>query len=112
MTYACFLVLFLLLPLALVSLVLRRRLLNWRYWLTTAQLLLVVLPTMALWDHAAVVLGVWGWTPQQTWGVRLWLIPLEEYLFALLETVLLTMLMYALLLWTREGAHALGRKRT
>jgi lycopene cyclase domain-containing protein len=102
MTYADFLSIFLLPPLLLLSLLLRRRLLNKQYWSTTALLLLAVLPGMAIWDHTAVALGVWNWTPQQTWGLRLWLIPLEEYLFALLDTLLLTMLVYATKIWLYE----------
>jgi lycopene cyclase domain-containing protein len=67
---------------------------------------------MALWDHIAVTLGVWGWTPQQTWGIRLWLIPLEEYLFALLETLLLTMLMYAIGLWLYKKQYKGSKQNT
>jgi lycopene cyclase domain-containing protein len=103
MTYAEFLGLFLLLPIALLALLLRRQLLRRRYWLTTALLSLPVLLAMAPWDHTAVAWGLWNWSPHQTWGLRLWLIPLEEYLFSLLETVLATMLLYALLLRYRHG---------
>ncbi len=110
MTYAGFLTLFLLIPLGILSLLLRRRLLDRRYWLATGLLLLPVLLGMALWDHIAVVLGIWSWTPQQTWSPRLWLIPLEEYLFALLETLFLTMLVYAINLWRREEAFWRGSK--
>ena len=110
MTYAGFLSLFLLLPLVILSLLLRQRLLNRRYWFATGLLLLAVLLGMALWDHTAVALGIWSWTPQQTWGLRLWLIPLEEYLFALLETLLLTMLVYAISLWRHEKARAFWRE--
>ncbi|WP_069804622.1 lycopene cyclase domain-containing protein [Thermogemmatispora onikobensis] len=98
MTYAGFLALFLLAPCALLALLLRRRLLCRRYyWLVTALLGGIVLLAMAPWDHAAVARGIWNWSPTQTWGLRLWLIPLEEYLFALLETLLTTLLLFALL---------------
>ena len=97
MTYAGFLALFLLLPCALLLLLLRRRLWYRRYWLTSALLAAIVLIAMAPWDHAAVARGIWNWSPSQTWGLRLWLIPLEEYLFALLETLLTTLLLCALL---------------
>ncbi len=110
MTYACFLAVFLLPPLAGMGLLLRQHLFNRRYWSVTVRLLLLVLPAMTVWDHTATALGLWNWTPRQTWGVSIWLIPLEEYLFALLETVLLTMLMYAVVLWQRQGIRVLGRK--
>lgn len=97
MTYAGFLVLFLLVPIGLLTLLLGRRLFCRRYWLTTVPLAAIVLLAMAPWDHAAVARGIWNWSPAQTWGLRLWLIPLEEYLFALLETLLTTLLLYALL---------------
>lgn len=112
MTYAGFLSLFLLLPLLILSLLLRWRLLDRQYLSATARLLLPVLLGMALWDHAAAVLGIWSWTPQQTWGPRLWLIPVEEYLFALLETLLLTMLVYTVYLWRDEGVRAFWRRNT
>lgn len=99
MTYAGFLSIFLLPPLVILSLLLRRRLFNRHYWLATALLLLAALLAMALWDHTAVALGIWSWTQQRIWGLRLWLIPLEEYLFAFLETLLLTMLVYTVDLW-------------
>jgi len=40
---------------------------------------------------------LWTWAPRQTWQVSFWAIPLEEYLFCLLETMLAVTLMYALL---------------
>ena len=99
MTYAEFLCLFLILPILILSLLLRRRLLERRYWLTTALLCVPVLICMAPWDHTAAFLGIWSWTPRQTWQVRVWLVPLEEYLFCVLETILGTMVLYALMLW-------------
>nr|BBH93099.1 hypothetical protein KTA_12980 [Thermogemmatispora argillosa] len=104
MTYAGFLALFLLAPSALLALLLRRQLLCRRYWLTTALLACIVLLAMAPWDHAAVARGIWNWSSAQTWGLRLWLIPLEEYLFALLETLLTTLLLFALLLSRSRSA--------
>lgn len=99
MTYAGFLCLFLLLPILILGLFLRRRLLEKRYWLTTTLLCLPVLICMAPWDHTAVLWGIWNWTPRQTWQIRLWLVPLEEYLFCILETILATMLLFAFLHW-------------
>ncbi len=105
MTYATFLLIFLLGPSALLilALALRRRLSSRRFWFTVSLLSLPVLLAMAPWDHTAVAWGIWNWTPQQTWGLRLWLIPPEEYLFSLLETLLTSLLVYALLQpWQRR----------
>ncbi len=108
MTYAEFLCLFLILPILILSLLLRKHLLERRYWLTTGLLCVPVLICMAPWDHTAALWGIWGWTPRQTWQIRVWLVPLEEYLFCVLETILGTMALYALTLWlcmrgSREG---------
>lgn len=102
MMYAGFLGLFLLLPILILCLLLRRRLLDKRYWRTSALLLLPVLVCMAPWDHAAASWGIWNWTPQRIWGIRIWSVPLEDYLFSLLETMLTTMLVFAFSVWWDE----------
>jgi lycopene cyclase domain-containing protein len=97
MSYAAFLAIFLCLPLALLFVVLRRRLRDGRLWKLMGLLVLLALAYMAPWDHLAAVWGLWTWAPLQTWQVRFWAIPLEEYLFCLLETLLAGTLLYALL---------------
>jgi lycopene cyclase domain-containing protein len=101
MTYADFLLLFLVLPLGVLVIVLRRRLFDQRYLVLTGILMLVALVYMAPWDHIAAVWGLWTWTSSQTWGLRWWAIPPEEYLFCVLEALLAITLTYALL--TREA---------
>lgn len=104
MTYAQFLLLFLILPLAACAAVLRRRLLNRRYLIPAAALMLIALVYMAPWDHIAATWGLWTWTLAQTWGFRLWAIPPEEYLFCLLEALLAVTLTYAVYTWlARRG---------
>ena len=103
MSYAWFLGLFLVLPILLLSLVLRTHVLRKRYWLTTGLLLLPVMLCMAPWDHTAVSMDIWSWSPRQIWGPELWLVPLEEYLFAFFETILATMLVYSIILWQQGG---------
>jgi lycopene cyclase domain-containing protein len=97
MTYAVFLLLFLVLPLSVLVIFLRRRLLDRRYLVLTGILTLVALVYMAPWDHLAAVWGLWTWANGQTWGLRWWAIPPEEYLFCVLETLLAITLTYALL---------------
>ena len=100
MTYAEFLLLFLVLPLIVLVIFLRRRLLDQRYLVLTGLLMLIALVYMAPWDHIAAVWGLWTWASNRTWGLRWWAIPPEEYLFCVLEALLAITLTYALL--TRE----------
>jgi lycopene cyclase domain-containing protein len=111
-TYADFLLLFLVLPLAALALVLRRRLLGKRFLAFTGTLMLIALVYMAPWDHTAAVWRLWTWAPGRTWGARWWAVPPEEYLFCLLEALLAALLTYALLLWLRhrEGARTAADK--
>jgi lycopene cyclase domain-containing protein len=97
MTYTDFLLLFLVLPFIVLMIFLRRRLFDRRYLVFTGVLLLVALLYMAPWDHFAAVWGLWAWAKGQTWGLRWWAIPPEEYLFCLLEALLSITLTYALL---------------
>lgn len=97
MTYAGFLLIFLVVPLAALALLLRRRLLDTRYLAFTGVLLLVALAYMAPWDHTAAVWRLWTWAAGRTGGARWWAVPPEEYLFCLLEALLAATLTFALL---------------
>ncbi len=113
MTYAAFLALFLGVPLAalMLALALRGRLLRRRYLALTAALMGIALLYMAPWDHLAAVWGLWVWAPGRTWGLRLWAIPPEEYLFCLLEALLAATLTYAALTWRRGASADAGEDR-
>jgi lycopene cyclase domain-containing protein len=97
MTYAGFLLLFLLLPLGILVGLLRKRLLDKRYLAIAVALTLVALMYMAPWDHFAATWGLWSWTNNHTWGIRWWAIPPEEYLFCALEALLAITLTFAIL---------------
>ncbi len=97
MTYATFLAIFLLGPLGLLALLLRRRLLRKRFLVPASALALISLAYMAPWDHTAAVWGVWTWAPGRTWSLRWWGVPPEEYLFCALEALLAVTVMYAVL---------------
>ncbi len=101
MSYAGFLLLFLIIPLALLALLLRGRLRDRRYLVCAGLLMLIALLYMAPWDHTAAVWGLWTWAGGQTWGARWWAIPPEEYLFCILEALLAVTLTYALFTWRR-----------
>lgn len=97
MTYAAFLLLFLLLPLGILAAFLRKRLLDRRYLIIVGVLTLVALMYMVPWDHFAAIWGLWSWTNNRTLGLRWWAIPPEEYLFCVLEALLAITLTFAVL---------------
>lgn len=88
MTYAGFLGLFLALPLGVLLVLCWSGTVRRLPWKGMVQLLLVVYLTTAPWDNAAVKHGLWDFPPGKTWGVRLGYLPLEEYLFFGLQTLL------------------------
>ncbi len=114
MTYADFLLLFLVLPLIVLVIFLKRRFLDRRFLVLTGILMLVALVYIAPWDHIAAIWGIWTWANGQTWGLRWWAIPPEEYLFCILEALLAITLTYTLLLRRArkdEASTVLSRQR-
>ncbi|HZC06600.1 MAG TPA: lycopene cyclase domain-containing protein [Ktedonobacterales bacterium] len=99
MTYADFLLIFLIAPLIALGVTMRRRLLDRRYLALAGGLTLVALLYMAPWDHTAAAWGLWTWAPGRTWGARWWDVPPEEYLFCILEALLASTLIYVALRW-------------
>ncbi len=87
MTYARFLGLFVVLPI-LFQLVCYRRTLSARGLAPMGLLLVVVYAATSPWDNLAVKWGLWGFEPELIWGVELGYLPLEEYLFFGLQTLL------------------------
>ncbi|MFL5352866.1 lycopene cyclase domain-containing protein [Archangium sp.] len=94
MTYARFLGLFVVLPLLFLG-VRYRRTLSWRGLAPMWLLLGVVYAATSPWDNLAVKWGLWGFDPERIWGIKLGYLPLEEYLFFGLQTLLVG-------LWARE----------
>jgi lycopene cyclase domain-containing protein len=87
MTYARFLGLFVVLP--ILWLMFRyRRTLSWRRLAPMGLLLVVVYVATTPWDNLAVKWGLWGFEPERIWGLKLGYLPLEEYLFFGLQTLL------------------------
>jgi lycopene cyclase domain-containing protein len=87
MTYARFLGLFVVLPI-LWLLFRYRRTLSWRGLVPMGLLLVVVYTATTPWDNLAVKWGLWGFEPERIWGIKLGYLPLEEYLFFGLQTLL------------------------
>ncbi|CAM4340079.1 lycopene cyclase domain-containing protein [Corallococcus exiguus] len=94
MTYARFLGIFVVLPI-LFLLVRYRRTLSWRGLAPMGLLFIVVYAATSPWDNMAVKWGLWGFDPERIWGVKLGYLPLEEYLFFGLQTLLVG-------LWARD----------
>ncbi len=88
MTYGGFLGLFVALPLAVLLALWWSGTVKRLPWRGVLLLLLVVYLTTAPWDNAAVKHGLWNFPEGKTWGIRLGYLPLEEYLFFGLQTLL------------------------
>jgi lycopene beta-cyclase len=87
MTYARFLALFVVVPIVLLAVRYRRKL-GRRELAPLGLLLLVVYAATTPWDNLAVKWGLWDFHPQLIWGIRLGYLPVEEYLFFGLQTLL------------------------
>jgi len=87
MTYARFLGLFVVLPILFLA-VRYRRTFTPRGLAPMGLLLIVVYVATTPWDNLAVRWGLWGFDPERIWGIKLGYLPLEEYLFFGLQTLL------------------------
>ena len=86
MSYFTFLALFLLIPSVVLLIALRGRLPAWA-WPTAAFTTLVALAYTAPWDNALIRNGVWSFGHAHVVGVVLGVVPLEEYVFYILQVV-------------------------
>ena len=104
LTYARFLGLFVLVPVLLLAWR-YRRVLDRRALAPLWVLLGVVYVATTPWDNYAVRRGLWGFAHEHTWGLFIGYLPLEEYLFFGLQTLLVG-------LWARARlARALAQRR-
>lgn len=92
MTYARFLALFLG-PLLVLGIVLVRPVFRARHMLFLLGLSLVVVGWTSPWDNAAVAAGLWGFDPERISGIVFGRLPVEEYLFFLLQTWVTSLLL-------------------
>lgn len=92
MTYGRFLALFLG-PLLVLGIVRAWRVLAVRHLLFLLGLSLVVVAWTSPWDNAAVAAGLWSFDPRRISGIVIGLLPLEEYLFFLLQTWVTSLLL-------------------
>lgn len=101
MTYGEFLGVFLL-PVLLLSGIwalgrqLRAPLLGRSFFLTASFLSTVAVLYTTPWDNYLVAKGIWRYPPERVWGVELGWVPLEEYLFFVLQSLLSTAWLWGL----------------
>ena len=94
MTYAGYLAVFLCIPLLAVAVLAwrkaSRRSRRWRClaWFALAVHVVVAVVYTTPWDNYLVATGVWWYDPGRVTGVTLWWVPLEEYCFFVLQTLL------------------------
>ena len=96
MSYGQFLWVFLVGPIVVLGFLLRRRL-SRRFAISVAALAAVAVAYTTPWDNAIVAMGVWSYDPSLIAGIVLGYIPLEEYLFFVLQTILAGLVVLALL---------------
>lgn len=87
MTYAQFLAVFLLVPIALLASTMHRHL-SWREGRWLALLMLIALVYTTPWDNYLVASRVWWYDPDQVVGITLGWVPVEEYTFFLLQPLM------------------------
>lgn len=95
MSYGQFLAVFLVIPIVVLAVLLRGRLTR-RYLTSVAALATVAFVYTTPWDNAIVALGVWTYNPSLIVGLIIGVVPLEEYLFYFLQTILTSLILLAL----------------
>ncbi len=98
MSYSLFLILFLCLPLAGLT-ILMRRLIRPVHLLMLLILVLIALVYTTPWDNYLAASGVWYYDARLVLKIVLGYVPIEEYLFFILQTILTGL--FVLWLWRR-----------
>jgi 15-cis-phytoene synthase/lycopene beta-cyclase len=85
MKYSRFLLVFVA-PVVLISGVLALPRMTKREWFAVIMLPILAVVWTTPWDNYLVASGVWRYNPKKVWNVILGYVPLEEYLFFVLQT--------------------------
>lgn len=96
MSYGQFLLIFLVLPIVVLGVLLRRQL-TLGYVRVIGLMALVAFVYATPWDNFILAQGVWTYDPNRVTSIFLGWVPLEEYLFFLLQPVLSGLIVLALL---------------
>jgi lycopene cyclase domain-containing protein len=91
MSYGQFLLIFLVLPLAVLTIAARGQL-SRRLFFTLVGVSVIAVGYTGPWDNAIIVNGVWSYDPHKVAGVLIGHVPLEEYAFYILQVGLTGML--------------------
>ena len=86
-TYGLFLLLFIVPPLIVVLFLTRTYVRGHLAWVLAGIACLALLYT-GWWDNLIIVNGVWSYGPGRVWNLFIGHVPLEEYLFYVLQVVL------------------------
>ena len=103
MTYALFLLLFVISPAAVLGIGLRRHL-DRKYWAMIGLVVLIALAYTTPWDNYLVASGVWRYDPRLVTGLVIGWVPVEEYSFFVLQTIFTGLLLRAVLLAVEKRA--------
>ncbi len=98
MSYSLFLIIFVCVPLVVLIYIMRAHLTRGIALALAVLILLAVIYTTP-WDNYLVATRVWYYDPALVWNVVFGYVPLEEYLFFILQTILAGM--FTLWLWRR-----------
>ncbi len=101
MTYLNFLILFVILP-AIGLYFLFRHHLNRRWWQCIGALCVVAVVWTTPWDNYLVASGVWWYDEDLVLNIIIGYVPLEEYAFFVLQTILTSILFAGILAYTPE----------
>ena len=97
-TYLQFLAVFLAVPIIALLLLLRREVRSLP-WLAIAAICAIALIYTTPWDNLLILNGVWTYPRQRVLNIVFGVVPLEEYSFFVLQTILTSL--FSLLLWKR-----------
>jgi lycopene beta-cyclase len=86
-TYFGFLAIFLVPPIVVLLVALRRSLRR-EHWLALGALSLIALVYTSPWDNYLVIREVWTFDRDKIANVFIWRVPLEEYLFYILQVLM------------------------
>jgi lycopene cyclase domain-containing protein len=98
MPYSLFLILFIVPPMLVFGYLMRRRM-NKRLYLSIGASIFLAVTYTTPWDNYLVATRVWYYDPRLVFGITFGYVPIEEYSFFVLQTLLSSFFM--LYLWRR-----------
>jgi lycopene cyclase domain-containing protein len=87
MSYSLFLILFVCIPIVALTFVMRK-LIRWPHLLLLVVMVVIAVIYITPWDNYLVASGVWYYDPRLVLNIILGYLPIEKYLFFVLQTLL------------------------